>query len=316
MTFSDWSRFILVILIFMCLHAYIILAIQMDNIKKNWPVWKCNPMVMPFAGVFGHDEFENFTQCIQTMQSDYMKYLLQPVNLDLSLITNMGTTFTDGLSGGFDMITNIRELLTDIFRAIYGAFFQLIVQFQLMIINIKDVFGKITAVISILYKIITGIGTLIKSIDNGPPGDVMRMFSNDDPNCFHPDTKVMTYSGKLIPMKDIELNTKLKNGSTVLSVMRISNLDSDGNINSPMYEIESGEDNGHIYVTGSHLVYDPKLKEYVNVENLEAGDKCKLSTKECRELTCLITSDHTIAIGDWIFHDWEDNNGSSSKSIQ
>ena len=154
MTFSDWSRFILVIIIFMCLHAYIILAIQMDNIKKNWPVWKCNPMVMPFAGVFGHDEFENFTQCIQTMQSDYMGFLLQPVSFDLSMITSLASDFTDGLSSGFEIITTIRTLLSDIFKAIYGAFFQIIVQFQLMMINIKDVFGKIAAIVSLFSKII------------------------------------------------------------------------------------------------------------------------------------------------------------------
>ena len=30
----------------------------------------------------------------------------------------------------------------------------------------------------------------------------------------------------------------------------------------------------------------------------------------------LITSDHSIPIGEWIFHDWEDNNGSPSKNLQ
>ena len=310
MTFSDWSRFILVILIFMCLHAYIILAIQMDNIKKNWPVWKCNPMVMPFAGVFGHDEFENFTQCIQTMQGNYMKYLLQPINMDISIITDMGGILSDGLSGGFEIITTIQNLLSDIFKTIYGAFYQIIVQFQLMTINIKDVFGKIGAIVSIFSKIIIGISDLMLSLKNGVPGQAIEKF------CFDPETKIKTYCGKLISMKDIELNTKLKNGSSVLSVMKISNIDSYGKINTPMYQIDNGEDNEPIYVTGAHLVYDPNLKDYVNVENLEAGDKCKVSNKECRELSCLITSDHSIPIGEWIFHDWEDNNGSPSKSIQ
>jgi hypothetical protein len=311
MTFSDWTRFILVILIFMCLHAYIILAIQMENIKKNWPVWRCNPMVMPFARVFGHDEFGNFTHCIQTMQSDYMSFLLQPINFDLSKVTKIGGLFTAGLAGGLSFITDLRKMLHTIFKSIYAAFQQIIIQFQLMIINIKDTFGKIGAVVSILAKIIMGISNLIKSIENGPPGDVLEAVSN----CFDPETKVMTSSGKLIAMKDIELNTILKNGSKVLSVMKISNLTTDGNINSQMYEVYNGENNEYIYVTGSHLIYDPNLKEYVSVKNLDAGNKCKISNKVCRELSCLITSDHTIAIGEWIFHDWEDNNGSPSKSI-
>ena len=309
MTFSDWTRIILVLLIFALLHGFIILAVQYKNIKKNWPKWKCNPMVMPFAGVFGHDEFENFTQCIQTMQSDYMKYLLQPVNMDLSIIGEMGTAFTAGMAGGFDMITEIRSIMTSILKTIYGAFYQLIVQIQLMFINIKDVFGKIAAIVSIFSKIILGLHDFMMSMKNGPPGQAINLF------CFDPDTLIMTDSGKLIPMKDIELNTKLKNGSKVLSVMTISNLDSDGNIINEMYEITDGEINELIYVTGSHLIYDPSLKDYVNVKELNVGNKCKISNKETRELSCLITSDHTIPIGEWVFHDWEDNVGSPSKNL-
>tara|TARA_Y100000994_G_scaffold117797_1_gene96716 strand:- start:246 stop:1175 length:930 start_codon:yes stop_codon:yes gene_type:complete len=309
MTFSDWTRIILVLLIFALLHGFIILAVQYKNIKKNWPKWKCNPMVMPFAGVFGHDEFENFTQCIQTMQSDYMKYLLQPVNMDLSIIGEMGTAFTAGMAGGFDLITQIRSIMSNIFKAIYGAFYQLIVQIQLMFINIKDVFGKIAAIVSIFSKIILGLHDFMMSMKNGPPGQAINLF------CFDPDTLIMTDSGKLIPMKDIELNTKLKNGSKVLSVMTISNLDSDGNIINEMYEITDGEINELIYVTGSHLIYDPSLKDYVNVKELNVGNKCKISNKETRELSCLITSDHTIPIGEWVFHDWEDNVGSPSKNL-
>lgn len=30
---------------------------------------------------------------------------------------------------------------------------------------------------------------------------------------------------------------------------------------------------------------------------------------------CLITTNHLITIGDRLFHDWEDNNGSSSKDV-
>ena len=309
MTFSDWTRIILVLLVFALLHGFIILAVQYKNIKKNWPKWKCNPMVMPFAGVFGHDEFENFTQCIQTMQSDYMKYLLQPVNMDLSIIGEMGTAFTAGMAGGFDLITQIRSIMSNIFKAIYGAFYQLIVQIQLMFINIKDVFGKIAAIVSIFSKIILGLHDFMMSMKNGPPGQAINLF------CFDPDTLIMTDSGKLIPMKDIELNTKLKNGSKVLSVMTISNLDSDGKIINEMYEITGGEINELIYVTGSHLIYDPSLKDYVNVKELNVGNKCKISNKETRELSCLITSDHTIPIGEWVFHDWEDNVGSPSKNL-
>ena len=30
----------------------LLFAVQYKNIKNNWPKWKCNPMVMPFASLW------------------------------------------------------------------------------------------------------------------------------------------------------------------------------------------------------------------------------------------------------------------------
>ena len=98
--------------------------------------------------------------------------------------------------------------------------------------------------------------------------------------------------------------------------MKINNIDDKGNIIHKMYEIDNGEKNNPIYVTGSHLVYDPIIKEYVSVDNLRGKSPSRITDKQCPVLTCLITTDHTIPIGEWVFHDWEDNNGSSSKSVE
>jgi hypothetical protein len=133
--------------------------------------------------------------------------------------------------------------------------------------------------------------------------------------CFDPNTKVKTQSGELIAMKDLELNTILKHGTRVVSVMKLNNIDEKGDIINKMYEIQNGEDNETIYVTGTHLVYDPIIKEFVAVNNLRGVNPSRISAKACPILACLITTNHTIPIGDWIFHDWEDNNGSSSKSV-
>lgn len=135
-------------------------------------------------------------------------------------------------------------------------------------------------------------------------------------SCFDPNTKIRTRDDELVSMKDLELNTVLKNGSRVVSVMKINNLNERGNVIHKMYEIDNGEENEPIYVTGSHLVYDPMIKGYVRVDNLRGKYPSRVSSHRCPVLYCLITTDHTIPIGDWIFHDWEDNNGSSSKTLK
>ena len=50
-------------------------------------------------------------------------------------------------------------------------------------------------------------------------------------------------------------------------------------------------------------------------DKVEDSSFSELTDIKCEKLTCLITSNHTIPIGGRIFHDWEDNNGSPSKSL-
>jgi hypothetical protein len=119
-------------------------------------------------------------------------------------------------------------------------------------------------------------------------------------------------------MKDIPLNSILPNGSRVCAVMQISNLDKNGEMVEKMYKVkrndvkrndEKGED---IIVSGSHLIYDATVDNFIHVKDLPVAEVTDI---HCPVLYCLITSDHTIQIGDWIFHDWEDSNGSEPKNI-
>ena len=129
-------------------------------------------------------------------------------------------------------------------------------------------------------------------------------------------------NGEKYPMKDIPLNSILLNGSRVCSVMQISNLDNNGNFIEKMYKVKrtikkekDSDDNANddsILVSGSHLVYDTTINQFIHVKDLLSAE---ISDINCPVLYCLITTDHTIQIGEWIFHDWEDSNGSAPKKI-
>ena len=94
--------------------------------------------------------------------------------------------------------------------------------------------------------------------------------------------------------------------------MKIKNFDENGNYIEPLYEIPFGENNETIYVTGTHLIYDPIKENFIFVKDFT---KAKKSIKQTKGFSCLITSDHLMPIGKYIFHDWEDNNGSISKKL-
>ena len=68
---GDIGMTIMIFIIFILLFLFNILSAGINNIKKNWPEYRCNPMMMPFAKELGNmDPNENFTYCVQNMQAN------------------------------------------------------------------------------------------------------------------------------------------------------------------------------------------------------------------------------------------------------
>ena len=109
--------------------------------------------------------------------------------------------------------------------------------------------------------------------------------------CFAPETLVNLLNGRIVPMKDLKLGDILINGSVVKATMQIRN-ESD-----PYYKLP-----GDIYVTGSH--YIEHCDSFVHVSKLKHA---KLTGRIDAVVYCLITSDHKIPVGEFMFWDWEDN---------
>jgi hypothetical protein len=306
---SDISLSIIIILIFIALYVFNILVVGIKKIQNDWPTYRCNPVVMPMASVFGHDPMQNFTYCIQTMQSNYMGYLMQPLHYNFGVLGKTAETLTNSINSVRAFFNNLRNFITDIIQNVFGVFLNILIEFQRLTINIKDMFGKTVGILATLMYTLNGSIMTMTSAWAGPPGQMVRAL------CFHPDTKLQLKDGTYIEMKNIQLNSVLKNGSKVCSVMKISNIDDKGNNIEDVFKIYGGENDDDILVSGSHLIYDPIISEFVQVKDLKGSSPSVKTEIKCDEFACLITSDHTIPIGKWIFHDWEDNNGSASKSL-
>lgn len=309
---ADTTLSIIVIFIFLVLYVFNLIVVGMQRIKDNWPVYRCQPLVMPFASFFGHNTALNFAYCIQTMQRSFMDDLLAPIKFNIDFLGDI----TDGLSGTLNDIRDFTDYfrfsVEDIFKNIFATVFNVMVEVQRVVINAKDIGGKLIGIMTTMLYLLDGSMMTMASAWEGPPGGLVRKL------CFHPDTQLKLKNGEMVAMKDLPLNSILENGSRVDAVMQISNLDENGKIIEKMYKIkrslclENTDNNDDILVSGSHLIFNPTSKQFVHVEHLPESE---ISEMDCDVLSCLITSDHIIPIGGWLFHDWEDNNGSPSKSI-
>ena len=306
---SDLALSVFIIFIFILLYVFNILSVGIKAIEDDWPTYRCNPVIMPFASVFGQNVMDNFTFCIQSMQTNYMGYLMQPLNYNLDVIGGLGAGLTTAVNDVRAFFNNIRDMTTGIVTDIFGLFLNILIEFQRLTIAIKDMFAKFIGVLATLMYTLSGSVMTMNSMWAGPPGQLVKEL------CFHPNTKVQLKDGSIVAMKDVPLNAILKNGAKVCSVMSISNVDEEGMYVERIFEMANGEEGETILVSGSHLVLDPKTQTFVKVKDIK-GDGAPIATElECDTLACLITSNHTIPIGTWTFHDWEDDNGKSIATL-
>ena len=290
---KNWVNFVYVNLAFAIYIAGVFYYNQVAEIKAQWPLYRCNPLYMPLAD----DVQSNFVYCVQSMQTNFMGYLLEPLTFLTSSINYILGDFLDAINMVRAMFDKIRSFISSIIQSVFGVFLNLVIEFQKITIGIKDLIGKTIGIMTTLMYVIDGSVLTMQSTWNGPPGQLVKALGK----CFHPNTIVKLQNGETKAMKDIDLGDILENGAIVESVMKIDNKKE----RNPLYLIyKAGVNEENIYVTGSHLVFDNKNNKYVKIENY---DKAVLSKVETEWFSCLITSNHTIPIGSQLFWDWEDH---------
>ena len=291
-TLNNYFVFILINLAFIGQIIAMVYFRAADDVKKNWPAYRCNP---PYW-VFSEDITTDFNYCIQNTQTNTMGYLLQPINFLISNLTSVSGDLGESLNNMRKMITNIRSFTKGIIEKIFGVFSNLIIEFQKILIAIKDMVGKIIGIVMVIMYIMDGSIKTMHSMWNGPPGDLVRSIGS----CFHPDTKIKAKNGEIYAMKDLPLGIELEDGGKVFSVLKVDNPNKE-----LLYKILSDKSEDPIYVTGEHFILDPETNKFIYVKDYKGAE---LQTEVYSSwFSCIITTNRRIPIGKHIFWDWEDD---------
>ena len=177
MNSQDITLLTFIIVCFIVLYLVNVLVIQHANIKRNWPKYRCNPSIMPFAGSFGHDASENFTYCMQNIQSNYMGYLMQPFQYNLNVMGSLGSDLVNTLQKVRIFIDYLRTSIASVIQNVFGVFLNLIIEFQRIMIGVKDLFGKTAGILATLLYMLSGSIDTMNSAWRGPPGKMVRFVS-------------------------------------------------------------------------------------------------------------------------------------------
>jgi hypothetical protein len=260
------------------------------EIRENWPLYRCNP---PYW-VFSENISEDFTYCVQNTQMNMMGYLLQPLNYMITSLTSIGGQFSDSINNIRLMFSSIRNFVAEIIENVFGVFLNLIVEFQKMIISIKDMVGKMIGIVVTIMYVLDGSIKTMNSAWSGPPGQLVKAIGS----CFHPNTEIELANGTYCKMENAPLGAELKDGGKIFAVLKIDNPKKE-----PLYKIKGKEQD--IYVTGEHFVFDKTNNKWIKVKDYKYATQQTNFVPEY--LSCLITTNRRIKIEDEVFWDWEDD---------
>jgi len=297
------------------LFAMVLLS-NIANIKKNWPLYRCNPLYMPLSS----DITTDFTYCIQNMQSDYFTILVEPLNSILGNLSNLGSGITSAVTDVGGVIDDVRTFATGLFDSVFGIFGNVGLLAERLGMEVIDLVKRLMATLLIaVYTVITGVysvGNIIgigtnladgKSIENFETmsnnniiGTMIKNTYSDTGSvtgrCFSPNTLLKLNTKELKKIKDIKLGDVLENGSKIIGILILDNDDI-------FYKCKNkGYNNSDIYITGKHYVkYNDKFMP------VEKHPEFKKTNKISSCVYNLMTSDNIIDINNMIFWDYNDD---------
>lgn len=176
--------FIIVFIVFLIVSYFHILN-NIQPIKKDWDNQRCNPRVIPFAGIINRDSntsvFEytdiNFSFCLNKYLGEIIHIFFKPIEI----INNSITSFIESIMNNFNylivFLEEIKTMIEEIFEEIYIVLMNIIIEFINLFIKIDDSINKVIGILTtIIYTIINSFNFILSFM--GIVHNIAVLYSN------------------------------------------------------------------------------------------------------------------------------------------
>jgi len=278
---------ILIVICFMTKNTVSYGSASIQQVKDNWAYHRCQPSIMPFASMYGHNTAENFEFCMKSMFMSHASDITGPFTEIqgffaevLGDITYAMNSIREGIS---TMGGGINVIFQDFTDRIAAFFFQL----RMSAIRIKTLMGRMYALMfSVLY-----MG--MSSMEAGTNFSNTALFGFMDTFCFVPETMIDVEGKGLVPIHEIRIgDVLLPTRGRVTSKFLFS---AQG---QPMVQL------GEITVSTNHYLFCAEKGEWIQA--VQHFDAVPLGPYDRHSLVCLNTHDHMIPIGPYLFRDYDE----------
>lgn len=281
----------------LAIGMYIVLEnfANLADIKEHWPEYRCQPHMMPLAGIFGYDINENFNFCLGEIIKDQTKGVAGP--------------FAQGMSGFTSVLTNLMKSANsfrETMATLVGGVLKIISEFKARMTalmgRVKLTASRMKALMFRVYGTMFAVMYMGMSAQTGIAnfGDTF-IFKFLDTFCFPPDQEIELDDGDIVLISEILVGDILKGGSRVETIYKFA---ADG---QEMVELENVRvsSNHFIQYNGQWIMAKDHPDAKASGEWLGGSDK---------PLFCLTTHDHLLPIGPYIFADYDETDEANAKT--
>jgi len=151
----------LITLGFIFLSIFVLVLFLRSSVVDNWEQYKCNPMVLPFAGAFGFDSKKTLGECINKKVRESNSLLSQDFDTNFSYMNEMIGNLNDGLDLLSASNSEAQEEAAKSSKTLYDRLNNTSSTIDYLGIKTQTIFQKIVAVYTTLlyasYSLIQGV---------------------------------------------------------------------------------------------------------------------------------------------------------------
>ena len=286
---SDILLSFLILGIFFSLYFINIYIVGINSIKSNWDKYKCNPTIIPFAWLFGKDTKTNMLECVNNVKTNNFADALLPFEYVFNLFTDVFTCQNKSFGSSFSILGEIQNTISKIFNFFISFVSNIVFESQRVLLVVKDtIFKSLGIVIAFINAIETMLSLTESALNSALVKTVFKL--GDFVACFHPNTTLQLVDNTPVLIKDIKINDILHDHTRVNGIVKLVNQ------KETFYKLND------ILVTGEHFVEFNHT--WIRVKHHPDAIKQSIDTEF---VYCLSTTTNKIPIGNYVFHDWNDD---------
>jgi hypothetical protein len=161
----DIIKVCIVIFLFMSTITYFQIQNKLQEVKHDWPEYRCRPDVMPFAGwINAPDDVapldytkQNFMECSANSTKGVFEKPMTMVYAGFNVVMNIFKKILEVIEVLRLFLNKIRDTLKELFLSILNRIQNIIIPVQVMLIKLVDFFEKIKGILATFLLTFVGV---------------------------------------------------------------------------------------------------------------------------------------------------------------